>query len=132
MAARNALSAAPPHAVELALSRLGGELCTARLRRNLTLDEVAAKIGAGRRAVADAEHGKATTAIAVYAGLLWASDLLADVERLAIRPWTNKARPWPGRRAARAPAGLRGWTMTSDRKAATATSTSPFPAPCRR
>ncbi len=83
MATRNTLSIAPPHAIEMALSRLGGDLRTARLRRNLTLDDVAAKIGAGRRAVADAEHGKATTAIAVYAGLLWAYDLLGGVERLA-------------------------------------------------
>jgi transcriptional regulator with XRE-family HTH domain len=83
MSARNALSTAPPHAVELAIVRLGGDLRTARLHRNLTLDEVAARIGAGRRAVADAEHGKATTAIAVYAGLLWAYDLLGGLERLA-------------------------------------------------
>ena len=83
MPARNALSVAPPHAVELALSRLGADLRTARLRRNLTLDEVAAKIGAGRRAVADAERGKATTAVAVYVGLLWAYDLLGGVEHLA-------------------------------------------------
>ena len=83
MAARNTLSVAPPHAVEAALARLGGDLRTARLRRNLTIDDVAAKIGTGRRAVADAERGKPTTAIAVYAGLLWAYDLLGGREASA-------------------------------------------------
>ena len=52
-------------------------------RMDLTIDEVAAKIGSGRRAVADAEHGKATTAMAVYAALLWTYDLLDGLERLA-------------------------------------------------
>ena len=83
MPARNALSMAPPHAVLLALTRLGEDLRTARLRRNLTIDEVAAKIGAGRRAVADAERGKATTSMAVYAALLWSYDLLGGIEHLA-------------------------------------------------
>ena len=35
MSARNPLLAAPPHAVELALKRLGANLHTARMRRNL-------------------------------------------------------------------------------------------------
>lgn len=83
MPARNTLSTAPPHAVLLALARLGEDLRTARLRRNFTIDEVAAKIGAGRRAVADAERGKATTSMAVYAALLWSYDLLGGVEHLA-------------------------------------------------
>ena len=76
MAARNVLSEAPPYAVESALRRLGQDLRTARLRRNLTLDDAAEKIGAGRRAVADAERGKPTAAIATYAALLWAYGLL--------------------------------------------------------
>ena len=76
MVARNSLSEAPPYAVESALRRLGQDLRTARLRRNLTIDDAAAKIGAGRRAVADAERGKPTTAVATYAALLWAYGLL--------------------------------------------------------
>lgn len=83
MPARNSLSDAPPHAILLAVSRLGDDLRTARLRRNLTIEEVAAKIGSGRRAVADAEHGKATTSMAVYAALLWTYDLLDGLDRLA-------------------------------------------------
>ena|SRR5258707_9885370 len=83
MAARNSLSEAPPYAVESALRQLGNDLRTARLRRNFTLDDVAAKIGAGRRAVSDAEHGKPTTTVATYAALLWAYGLLKDLSDLA-------------------------------------------------
>ena len=54
MPARNTLLLAPPYPVELALTELGANLRTARLRRNLTVEEVAQKIGAGRRAVSDA------------------------------------------------------------------------------
>ena len=83
MSARNQLLAAPPYAVEQALKRLGANLRTARLRRNLTIEEVAAKIGTGPRAVSDAEKGKASTGIAVYAALLWAYDLLGEMTALA-------------------------------------------------
>jgi transcriptional regulator with XRE-family HTH domain len=61
---------------------LGRNLRTARLRRNLTIEDLAEKIGVGRRVVADAERGKPSTGIAVYIGLLWALgllDQLADV-----------------------------------------------------
>ena len=76
MSARNKLLAAPPYAVETALRQLGENLKTARLRRNLTVSEVAERIGTGRRAVDSAEAGKASTGIAVYAALLWAYGLL--------------------------------------------------------
>ena len=65
MTARNKLLAAPPYPVERALKHLGGNLRTARLRRNLTIAEVAEKIGAGARAIAAAEAGKAATGAAV-------------------------------------------------------------------
>ena len=83
MVARNKLLAAPPYAVTQALNQLGANLRTARVRRNLTIDEVAEKIGTGRRTVADAEHGKPSTGIAVYAALLWALDLLDQVSAVA-------------------------------------------------
>ncbi|MDZ4054079.1 MAG: helix-turn-helix transcriptional regulator, partial [Phenylobacterium sp.] len=82
MPARNTLLLAPPYPVALALTELGANLRTARLRRNLTVEEVAQKIGAGRRAVSDAERGKPTTSVAIYAALLWAFDLLADMHSL--------------------------------------------------
>ena len=58
-------------------------LRTARLRRNLTIREVAEKIGTGPRAVMDAERGKLSTGIAVYAALLWTHDLLQPLRELA-------------------------------------------------
>ena len=76
MTAKNALVQAAPYDVEQALKKLGADLRTARLRRNLTVDATAAKIGTGRRAVMDAEKGKVTTQVAVYAGLLWAFGLI--------------------------------------------------------
>ena len=83
MAKKNALTQAPPYAVEQALRRLGANLRTARLRRTLTIEHVADKIGTGPRAVSDAEQGKITTGIAVYTALLWAYDLHGPMDQLA-------------------------------------------------
>lgn len=83
MTARNTLTTAPPYAVEQALKRLGANLRTARLRRNLTIEEVADKIGTGPRPVSDAERGKPSTGAAVYIALLWAYDLLGQMEHVA-------------------------------------------------
>ncbi len=80
---RTPLNNAPPYAVEQALQRLGANLRTARLRRNLTIEEVARKIGAGARAVADAERGRPGTAAVVYLALLWTYDLLSQMEAVA-------------------------------------------------
>jgi transcriptional regulator with XRE-family HTH domain len=102
MARKNVLTANPPYQVEQTLTRLGANLRTARLRRNLTIEEVAAKIGTGRRAVLEAEKGKPSTSAAVYAALLWAYDLLGpmgtladpatDVEGLALSAQRERAR----------------------------------------
>jgi transcriptional regulator with XRE-family HTH domain len=73
----------PPHPVELVLRRWGANLRTARVRRQLTIEQVAERIGTGPRAVADAEKGKPSTAVATYVALLWSFGLLADAERLA-------------------------------------------------
>lgn len=83
MVARNLLSQTPPFPVEQVIKRLGANLRTARLRRNLTIGEVAEKIGTGPRAVSDAEKGKPSTGIVVYTALLWAYDLLGPMEALA-------------------------------------------------
>ena len=80
MTARSKLLTAPPYAVEQAIKRLGANLRTARLRRNLTIKEMAEKIGTGLRVVADAEKGKPSTSIAVYAAMLWTFDLLHQIE----------------------------------------------------
>lgn len=78
--ARNKLLTAPPYAVEQTLKRFGANLRTARLRRNLTREGMGQKIGTGLRAIADAEKGKPSTAIAVYAAMLWALDLLNQLD----------------------------------------------------
>jgi transcriptional regulator with XRE-family HTH domain len=83
MAKINSLITAPPYPVELALKRLGVNLRTARLRRNLTIKEAAEKIGTGPRPVSDAEKGKTSTSAAVYIALLWAYDLLTPMEAIA-------------------------------------------------
>ena len=77
------MNQAPPFQVETEIRRLGADLRTARLRRNLTLDEVADKIGVGRRTVSDAEHGKPTTTVVTYAALLWVYGLLDGFGQLA-------------------------------------------------
>jgi transcriptional regulator with XRE-family HTH domain len=83
MSARNQLLQAPPYPVEQALTRLGASLRTARIRRNLTIEEVAQKIGTGRRAVMDAEKGKASTGVGVHIALLWVYDLLPQLNEVA-------------------------------------------------
>jgi hypothetical protein len=44
---------------------------------------VAGKIGAGVRAVVNAEKGKPSTGIAVYAALLWVFDLINQLDEVA-------------------------------------------------
>ena len=83
MTARNQLLQSPPYPVEQALIRLGQSLRTARIRRKSTVDEVAQKIGTGRRAVMDAEKGKASTGIGIYVALLWAYGLLPQLNDVA-------------------------------------------------
>ncbi len=83
MSSTNQLLQAPPYPVEQALTRLGENLRTARIRRNFTIDEVAQKIGTGRRAIMDAEKGKASTGIGIYVALLWVYDLLLPLNELA-------------------------------------------------
>ena len=83
MTAKNLLSTSPPYTVERTLKRLGRNLRTARLRRNLTIKRVAEKIGTGPRPVSDAEKGKPSTGIAVYIALLWVYNLLDPMDEIA-------------------------------------------------
>jgi transcriptional regulator with XRE-family HTH domain len=83
MTAKNTLLSVPPYAVEQTLKRLGANLRTARLRRNLKIGEVAEKIGTGPRPVSDAEKGKPGVSAAVYIALLWVYDLLGQMEDVA-------------------------------------------------
>jgi transcriptional regulator with XRE-family HTH domain len=83
MAGRNQLLIAPPYPVQQSVTGLGKNLRTARLRRNLSIEDVAAKIGTNRRVVADAEKGKPSTGIAIYVALLWAYDLVGQLDDVA-------------------------------------------------
>jgi transcriptional regulator with XRE-family HTH domain len=83
MARKNVLTSSPPYPVEQTIRRLGANLRTARLRRNFSVEDVAQKIGTGRRAVLEAEKGKASTSAAVYMALLWAYDLMGSMDAVA-------------------------------------------------
>lgn len=83
MAAKNQLTESPPYPVETSLKRLGADLKLARLRRNLTIEAVAERIGTGPRAILDAEKGKPTTGIIVYTALLWAYGLIGQLDDVA-------------------------------------------------
>src|SRR5262245_38190450 len=80
---KTTLTSAPPYEVSQALIRLGGALRTARLRRNLTIEEDARKLGSGKRAVARAESGAPGTAAAACTALLWTYDLLNQLDSVA-------------------------------------------------
>ena len=78
----------PPAAVEEALQRLGRNIRTARLRRNLRQAELAERMGVSRFVVADVERGKPTTGVwratwahCGYLGLLGDLSKVADPDR---------------------------------------------------
>ncbi len=108
MSKSNAITKAPPFEVESALRQLGANLRIARLARNLSMDDVAAKLGVGRRAIAFAEAGKPGTAIGVYFGLMWVYGLLSQVQDLAdparddqvMRSARERAHAYPSRKGA--------------------------------
>jgi len=83
MSATNKLFVAPPHPVEKTLKTLAANLRTARIRRKMTIEDAATRIGTGPRAVMEAERGKPSTGVAVYLALLWVYGLLAPAEELA-------------------------------------------------
>jgi len=77
------IAQSPPYAVEQALTKLGRNIQTARLRRRLSRSDLAEKIGISRHVMGDIERGKPTTAIAAYIGALWALGLLNQTEIVA-------------------------------------------------
>jgi len=83
MARISKISESPPAAVQEALGRLGRNIRTARLRRKLSREALARRIGLSRYVLADIEKGKATTAIAAYLGALWALGLLRQLHDVA-------------------------------------------------
>lgn len=82
MAKPNKITQMPPAMVEMLIKRLGRNLKTARLRRKLTLEALAARIGISRYLLSDVEKGKTSASIAAFIGALWAlglTDTLKDV-----------------------------------------------------
>jgi len=77
------IAKSPPAAIEDMLNRLGRNIRTARLRRRLSMEKLAERIGISRYVMADVEKGKPTTAIAAYVGALWALGLHNDIRNLA-------------------------------------------------
>lgn len=77
------ISKSPPAAVEDVLKRLGRNIRIARLRRKLSREELAERIGLSRYVLADIEKGKPTTAIAAYLGALWVLGLIRDMQEVA-------------------------------------------------
>jgi len=77
------ISKSPPAAVKDILNRLGRNIRTARLRRKLSMEELAERVGISRYVLADIEKGKPTTAIAAYLGTLWALGLLWNMREVA-------------------------------------------------
>ena len=77
------ISKSPPAAVEEMLNRLGRNIRTARLRRRLSMEELAERIGISRYVLADVENGKPTTAAVAYIGALWALGLHKMIYELA-------------------------------------------------
>ncbi len=82
MSRTNKLVQSPPYPVEQAIRQLGENLRAARIRRNMRIADAAERIGTGPRAVMDAERGKASTGIVVYAALLWLYDQLDQLEEV--------------------------------------------------
>jgi transcriptional regulator with XRE-family HTH domain len=76
------ISKSPPAAVEDILKKLGRNIRTARLRRKLSREELAERVGISRYVLADIEKGKPTTAIAAYLGALWVLGLLRDMREV--------------------------------------------------
>ena len=77
------IAAHPPAEVEETLRRLGRNIRTARLRRNMPQEELAQRMGVSRFLISHVEKGSPRTAVAVYVGALWAMGLLSDLVDVA-------------------------------------------------
>jgi transcriptional regulator with XRE-family HTH domain len=89
----------PPHAVEVILTQLGRNIRTARLRRNLRLEDLAERVGLSRYVMSDIEKGKPTTAVAAYIGALWALGLTDGLRQIADPDLDSEGKALEGSRA---------------------------------
>jgi len=82
MPKQNLTPEAAPVAVLDVVRAVGANIATARLRRRMTLEELAAKAGISKETAARVEAGRLTTSIGAYGAALWVLGLhpaLADV-----------------------------------------------------
>ena len=85
------------------------------MRRGLSAQELGRKIGVGRDTVAEAEKGKPSTSVAVYAGLLWALGLIDQLNAVADPAADAEGQTLALRASPSARGGRRRSTMTSKR-----------------
>ena len=107
MPVRRGTTSSPSAAVEEALRGLGRNIRTARLRRQLRIQDLAERIGVSRFTVADLERGKPGTSAAAYFGALWALGLLDQTDELADPDRDEEGRVLESARAPRRAARLR-------------------------
>jgi len=80
---RNVNFESAPAAVTDAVEELGRNIATARVRRRLREEDLAAKAGISRLTLRRVEAGALGTGIGAYVAVLWALGLDGDVPRLA-------------------------------------------------
>ena len=73
----------PPADVHVTMKRLGNNVRTARLRRRLSIEQVADRVGCSRYTVASVERGRPGVSAVAYFTVLWALDLLDHANYLA-------------------------------------------------
>jgi transcriptional regulator with XRE-family HTH domain len=71
MSKQNLTPESAPAAVLDVVRAVGANIATARLRRRMTLEEMAAKAGISKETAARVESGRVTTSMGAYAAALW-------------------------------------------------------------
>lgn len=72
-----------PRKLELKLQTVGEQIKMARLRRNLTMEQIAERATVSRLTVSRVENGSPTVSFGVYARILFALQLEDDILQLA-------------------------------------------------
>lgn len=72
-----------PSIVRRELTRIGDGIRTARLRRNMSQQELADRLGVSIHTVRAVEEGKPGTAFGTYLHAIWALDLIETASRVA-------------------------------------------------
>lgn len=75
-------AATAPAAVQEASQRLGARIRLARIRRRVTLRELAKRAGMNQKTAAAVEGGSLLTGIGAYLALIWALGLERDLAKL--------------------------------------------------